>query len=69
MITKKDILSKIDFCDSVIEEYQKDGILNPFELLTDSADRKTKLYCTCVEYVYELEKLTDELNAKLKKCL
>jgi hypothetical protein len=59
----------VNWCNEYIKAYQKIGDFDPFKALSGENDKKDKLYIECVNFLYELETLTDNFKDIRKKFL
>jgi len=63
------VTNKIIYCNKVIEDFKKNNDFDLLSALQGTENRKQKLYGLCVDYVYQVEKLTEELEKNFKKCI
>lgn len=63
------VANKIIYCNKVIEDFKKNNDFDPLSALQGTENRTQKLYSLCVDYVYQVEKLTKKFEKDLKKCI
>lgn len=62
----KSILFALDY----VAEYQKNGGgFDPFKILTDTDDKKSKLNRESLAFLHEIENVIDEYRKTTKKCI
>ena len=61
------LITKITWCNEVINEYRKENGFNPLDILLGRKDRKDKLFNICIGFLYELEKAVNDFEALRKK--
>ena len=63
------VTNKIIYCNKVIEDFKKNNGFDPLSALQGTENKTQKLYSLCVDYVYQVEKLTEKLEKDIKKCI
>ena len=63
------ITNKIIYCNKVIEDFKKNNDFDILSTLQGTENKTQKLYRLCVDYVYQVEKLTEKLEKDFKKCI
>lgn len=62
--------STIQFAMDIVKEYETSGhYFDPFKILTDTMDRKTRLAVESMNFINDLENLILEYRDARKKCL
>lgn len=67
MKINKDVLDAMQWAADYITEYQKSGNFDPFRALQGTEDREQRLFTESVNFLHEMQELTDAYRATRNK--
>lgn len=65
----EDIIVKVQYANSVIEEFRKTDTFDPFALLTGRQTKSQELLVASCEFLTDIENAIDKYKDNQKKCL